>query len=137
MSEAAHAMHQPDGRRRAPRRAGAAASLRRRSRNSRELTLFVLMVAARGGDERSSTRTISRPRPNLRAVLLNLAPIGILVCGMMLLMIAGTFDLSVGSTLALAGVWAGRRGRLVALAGAGRAPGRPRRRQRSPASSTA
>ena len=44
---------------------------------------------------------------NLRAVLLNLAPVGILVCGMMLLMIAGSFDLSCGSTLALAGVWAG------------------------------
>ena len=43
----------------------------------------------------------------MRAVLLNLAPVGILVCGMMLLMIAGSFDLSVGSTLAFAGVWAG------------------------------
>jgi ribose transport system permease protein len=44
---------------------------------------------------------------NMAAVLLNLAPVGILVCGMMLLMIGGTFDLSVGSTLALSGVWAG------------------------------
>jgi ribose/xylose/arabinose/galactoside ABC-type transport system permease subunit len=40
-------------------------------------------------------------------VLLNLAPVGIMVCGMMLLMIGGNFDLSVGSTLALSGVWAG------------------------------
>ena len=39
-------------------------------------------------------------------MLLNLAPVAILACGMMLLLIAGTFDLSVGSTLALCGVWA-------------------------------
>ena len=60
----------------------------------------------------------------MRAVLLNLAPVGILVCGMMLLMIGGIFDLSFGSTLALAGRL-GRRGRrLVGHAGAGRHPGR-------------
>jgi ribose transport system permease protein len=78
----------------------------RRLANSRELTLFVLVVVL------ALAMTIVYPHnfptgPNMRAVLLNLAPIGILVCGMMLLMIAGTFDLSVGSTLALSGVWAG------------------------------
>ncbi|TPJ30045.1 ABC transporter permease [Mesorhizobium sp. B2-8-3] len=78
----------------------------RRLANSRELTLFVLVVLL------ALAMTIVYPHnfptgPNMRAVLLNLAPVGILVCGMMLLMIAGTFDLSVGSTLALAGVWAG------------------------------
>ncbi|MBZ9988876.1 ABC transporter permease [Mesorhizobium sp. BH1-1-5] len=78
----------------------------RRLANSRELTLFVLVVAL------ALAMTIVYPHnfptgPNMRAVLLNLAPVGILVCGMMLLMIAGTFDLSVGSTLALSGVWAG------------------------------
>jgi ribose transport system permease protein len=46
-------------------------------------------------------------RYNIAAVLLNAAQNAILVTGMMLLMIAGAFDLSVGSTLALAGVWAG------------------------------
>jgi ribose transport system permease protein len=46
-------------------------------------------------------------RFNIAAVLLNAAQNAILVTGMMLLMIAGAFDLSVGSTLALAGVWAG------------------------------
>lgn len=46
-------------------------------------------------------------RYNIAAVLLNAAQNGILVTGMMLLMIAGGFDLSVGSTLALSGVWAG------------------------------
>ena len=57
---------------------------------------------------------------NMRAVLLNLAPVGILVCGMMLLMIGGTFDLSVGSTLALRRRLGRRRRRLVGLAGRGR-----------------
>jgi len=74
--------------------------------NSRELTLAVLVGAL------VVVMTVVYPQnfptaSNLRAVFLNLAPVGILVCGMMLLMIAGTFDLSCGSTLALAGVWAG------------------------------
>lgn len=78
----------------------------RRLADSRELTLFVLVVLI------AVVMTIAYPDnfptgPNLRAVLLNLAPVGILVCGMMLLMIGGSFDLSVGSTLALSGVWAG------------------------------
>jgi ribose transport system permease protein len=78
----------------------------RRLADSRELTLFVLVVAL------ALAMSIVYPNnfptaPNLRAVLLNLAPVGIMVCGMMLLMIAGSFDLSVGSTLAFAGVWAG------------------------------
>ena len=41
---------------------------------------------------------------NFSAVMLNAAQTGILVTGMMLLMIAGMFDLSIGSTLAFAGV---------------------------------
>lgn len=41
---------------------------------------------------------------NGRAVLLNAAQSGILVVGMMLLMIGGSFDLSIGSILALSGV---------------------------------
>jgi ribose transport system permease protein len=44
---------------------------------------------------------------NLRAVLNNLAVDGILAVGMMLLMIGGVFDLSVGSMMSLAGVVAG------------------------------
>jgi ribose transport system permease protein len=78
----------------------------RRLADSRELTLFVLVAVL--------VLVMSAVYPNnfptganIRAVLLNLAPVGILVCGMMLLMIAGSFDLSCGSTLALAGVWAG------------------------------
>jgi ribose transport system permease protein len=44
---------------------------------------------------------------NLRAVLNNLAVDGILAVGMMLLMISGVFDLSVGSMMSLAGVVTG------------------------------
>jgi ribose transport system permease protein len=78
----------------------------RRFADSRELTLLILVAVLAVG------MSIVYPNnfptgPNLRAVLLNLAPVGILVCGMMLLMIAGSFDLSCGSTLALTGVWAG------------------------------
>jgi ribose transport system permease protein len=74
--------------------------------NSRELMLFVLIVLLAG------SMAIVYPdnfptRFNISAVLLNAAQNGILVAGMMLLMIAGSFDLSIGSTLALAGVWAG------------------------------
>ena len=78
----------------------------RRFADSRELTLLILVAAL------ALAMSIAYPNnfptgSNLRAVLLNLAPVGILVCGMMLLMIAGSFDLSCGSTLALAGGWAG------------------------------
>ena len=78
----------------------------RRFADSRELTLLILVAAL------ALAMSIAYPNnfptgSNLRAVLLNLAPVGILVCGMMLLMIAGSFDLSCGSTLALSGVWAG------------------------------
>jgi ribose transport system permease protein len=78
----------------------------RRFADSRELTLLILVALLALG------MSIVYPNnfptgANLRAVLLNLAPVGILVCGMMLLMIAGSFDLSCGSTLALSGVWAG------------------------------
>jgi len=74
--------------------------------NSRELTLFVLIVIL------AVTMAVVYPnnfptRFNISAVLLNAAQNGILVTGMMLLMIAGGFDLSIGSTVALAGVWAG------------------------------
>jgi ribose transport system permease protein len=78
----------------------------RRFADSRELTLLILVAVLAIG--MSAVYPNNFPTaPNLRAVLLNLAPVGILVCGMMLLMIAGSFDLSCGSTLALTGVWAG------------------------------
>lgn len=78
----------------------------RRFADSRELTLLILVAIL--AIAMSAVYPNNFPTAaNLRAVLLNLAPVGILVCGMMLLMIAGSFDLSCGSTLALAGVWAG------------------------------
>jgi len=74
--------------------------------NSRPLMLFVLVVAL------VAAMSVAYPnnfptRFNIAAVLLNAAQNAILVTGMMLLMVAGGFDLSIGSTLALAGVWAG------------------------------
>jgi ribose transport system permease protein len=73
---------------------------------SRELMLLVLTIVVILG------MTLFYPdnfptRFNISAVLLNAAQNGILVTGMMLLMIGGAFDLSIGSTLALAGVWSG------------------------------
>jgi ribose transport system permease protein len=74
--------------------------------NSREVTLIVLIAAL------SVTMTVVYPDNfatwyNFSAVMLNAAQTGILVTGMMLLMIAGMFDLSIGSTLAFSGVVAG------------------------------
>ena len=73
---------------------------------SRPLTLLILIVLL------CAYMTIRFPQNfptpyNISAVLLNAAQTGILVVGMMLLMIAGMFDLSIGSTLALAGVSSG------------------------------
>ena len=61
---------------------------------------------------------------NMSAVLLNAAQNGILVAGMMLLMIAGSFDLSVGSTLASRAC--GGRRRLVGSAARAGSSGRDR-----------
>lgn len=74
--------------------------------NSRELMLLALVAVLALG------MTVAYPNNfptsfNISAVLLNAAQNGILVVGMMLLMIGGYFDLSIGSTLALSGVWAG------------------------------
>jgi ribose/xylose/arabinose/galactoside ABC-type transport system permease subunit len=44
---------------------------------------------------------------NASAVLRGLASDGIMACGMMMLLIAGTFDLSIGGTFSMAGVVAG------------------------------
>jgi ribose transport system permease protein len=88
------------------RRPSGARSILGRLAASRPLTLVVLIVVL------SAYMTIRFPNNfpteyNISAVLLNAAQQGILVVGMMLLMIAGAFDLSIGSTLALSGVVAG------------------------------
>lgn len=77
--------------------------LLRKFADSRELTLVVIIVIL------LVSMTIAYPRNfptayNFSAVMLNAAQNGILVTGMMLLMIGGTFDLSIGSTLALSGI---------------------------------
>ena len=74
--------------------------------NSRALMLFVLVVALMAAMSAFYPNNFPT-RYNIAAVLLNAAQNAILVTGMMLLMIAGGFDLSIGSILALAGVWAG------------------------------
>ena len=62
----------------------------RRLANSRELTLFILVLALAGIMAAIYPNNFPTAS-NMRAVLLNLAPVGILVCGMMLLMIAWYF----------------------------------------------
>ncbi len=77
-----------------------------RFRLSRELALFILIV---------STIIVCsvlfpesfRSTANFQAVLRNLAVEGILAVGMTVLLVAGVFDLSVGSAMSLAGVLAG------------------------------
>jgi len=73
---------------------------------SRPLTLLVLIAVLVIGMSVLYPNNFPTPS-NISAVMLNAAQNGILVTGMMLLMIAGVFDLSIGSILALAGVWAG------------------------------
>ena len=86
-----------------PRRSLTPMHALRRLAESRELTLCVLIIilsvvmAAIYPDNFSTWY-------NFSAVMLNAAQNGILVTGMMLLMIAGAFDLSIGSILGFAGV---------------------------------
>ena len=87
----------------APRRVSGPGRLLALLVNSREITLavFVALLCA--------AMVVAYPHNfatwyNFSAVMLNAAQTGILVTGMMLLMIAGMFDLSIGSTLAFAGV---------------------------------
>jgi len=73
---------------------------------SRTLLLAALVAALFAYMAITSTSTFVSS-DNFAAVLLNMAQFGILAIGMMILMIAGQFDLSVGGVLALAGVVAG------------------------------
>ena len=84
----------------------AEAALWRRTLACRPILLLLLIALLSG------TMSIVYPDNfptsfNISAVLLNAAQQGILVVGMMLMMIAGKFDLSIGSTLALSGVVSG------------------------------
>jgi ribose transport system permease protein len=75
-------------------------------RLSRELLLVVIMAGL------IVLNSVLFPKAfptlsNASAVLRGLASDGIMVCGMMVLLIAGTFDLSIGGTFSMAGVIAG------------------------------
>lgn len=91
---------QQAGRRRSFGRASGAAAL---AFGSRPLLLVGLIALL------SAFLSITQPHafptgPNIQAVLLDSAQFGILAVGMMILLIGGVFDLSIGATLALAGV---------------------------------
>jgi ribose transport system permease protein len=74
--------------------------------HSRPLLLLVLICLLSG--YMAYMYDVSFPTAdNIEAVLLNAALYGILVVGMMLLMIGGAFDLSIGGILALSGVVSG------------------------------
>jgi len=65
------------------------------------LTIVLVLFMSLGHREQFLTTS------NFQAVLVNAAQSGILVVGMMVLMIGGSFDLSIGSILALSGVVSG------------------------------
>ena len=72
----------------------------------REVFLVVLMIALITLNSALFPRVFPT-LGNLSAILRGLAFDGIMVCGMMMLLVAGTFDLSVGGTFSMAGVIAG------------------------------
>ena len=71
----------------------------------RQLLLIVLIVALVAGMTILEPTTFPRPA-NAAVVLLDTAQTGILACGMMVLMISGMFDLSIGGILAFSGIMA-------------------------------
>ncbi len=72
----------------------------------RQLLLIVLIIALLAGMTILEPTTFARPA-NAAVVLLDTAQTGILACGMMVLMISGMFDLSIGGILAFSGIMAG------------------------------
>ena len=72
----------------------------------RQLLLIVLIVVLVGLMTILEPATFSRPA-NAAVILLDTAQTGILACGMMVLLIAGMFDLSIGGILAFSGIMAG------------------------------
>jgi len=72
----------------------------------RPLLLIMLIVVLIAGMAIFAPDTFPRPA-NAAVVLLDTAQTGILACGMMLLLISGMFDLSIGGILAFSGIMAG------------------------------
>ncbi|MGE3291637.1 MAG: ABC transporter permease [Geminicoccaceae bacterium] len=80
----------------------------------RRLLLAVLVVALVALMTVLEPRTFPRPA-NAAVVLLDTAQTGILACGMMVLMISGMFDLSIGGILAFSGIMAGLAAKYLGL----------------------
>ena len=72
----------------------------------RELLLIVLIVTLIGLMAILEPTTFPRPA-NAAVILLDTAQTGILACGMMILLISGMFDLSIGGILGFSGIMAG------------------------------
>jgi ribose/xylose/arabinose/galactoside ABC-type transport system permease subunit len=70
-----------------------------------ERPLLIVLIIAPSASWRSSRPTFLRPRMP-RSCSSDTAQTGILACGMMPLMIAGMFDLSIGGILAFSGIMA-------------------------------
>jgi ribose/xylose/arabinose/galactoside ABC-type transport system permease subunit len=73
---------------------------------NRPLLLIALIVVVSGWLTLSYPESFPKPA-NFAAVLLDAAQSGILTAGMMILLVSGVFDLSIGSVLALSGIVAG------------------------------
>jgi ribose/xylose/arabinose/galactoside ABC-type transport system permease subunit len=77
-----------------------------RFRLTRETVLVLLMLVAAGGAALAFPRSFPTC-PNLTALLRNMALDGVMACGMVVLMVSGVFDLSVGSMFSMVGVLTG------------------------------
>jgi ribose transport system permease protein len=84
---------------------GAGRGLLRRMLEQRELSIFLVVVVAAIFLRLASPNFLSQA--NLTALVLGMSFNGIMAVGMTVLLISGGFDLSVGSSLALAGAVAG------------------------------
>jgi ribose transport system permease protein len=90
-----------------PARGGSrAGNLLTRIATDRQLTLIVLILSLIAVMSVLEPTTFPRPE-NAAVILLDTAQTGILACGMMILMISGMFDLSIGGILAFSGIMAG------------------------------
>lgn len=88
--------------------------LAHRIATDRPLLLIILIVVLVGIMAIVAPDTFPRPA-NAAVVLLDTAQTAILACGMMLLMISGMFDLSIGGILAFSGIMAGLAAKMLGL----------------------
>jgi ribose transport system permease protein len=83
-----------------------AAPRRLKLRLTRETVLLLLMLVAIIGASMAYPRSFPS-WPNLTALLRNMALDGVMACGMIILMVSGVFDLSIGSMFSMIGVLTG------------------------------